>query len=123
MWEWGEYCYFRYENINSVDIAQVKKQELIFYFEFTYGAADIYGSLFETGNNGVILNNLPSQYRKDFKGIYSNQYLRIKLVPGIIKYTLDSVLVLGTIGPKNPSLRIASAASSTFEPPLAPILW
>ena len=94
--EEGEYCYFRYENINSPDIAQVNKQELIFYFEFTYGAADIYGSLFETGNNGFILNNLPSQYKKDFKSIYSNQYLRVDLKPGIPKYTLDSVLVLAT---------------------------
>jgi len=93
--EEGEYCYFRYENINSPDIAQVNKQELIFYFEFTYGAADIYGSLFETGNNGIILNNLPSEYKKDFKSIYSNHFLKIKLTPGTPKYTLDSVLVIG----------------------------
>ena len=63
----GEYCYFRYENINSPDIAEVNKQELIFYFEFTYGAADIFASLFETGNNGAILNSLPSQYKKILK--------------------------------------------------------
>ena len=92
----GEYCYFRYENINSPDIAEVNKQELIFYFEFTYGAADIFASLFETGNNGVIINSLPSQYRKDFKSTLSSQYLRIELTPGTQKYTLDSVLVLAT---------------------------
>ena len=92
----GDYCYFRYENINSPDIAEVNEQELIFYFEFTYGSADIYASLFENGNNGVILNNLPSQYKKDYKSLYSNQYLTIKLTPRTPKYTLDSVLVLGT---------------------------
>ena len=91
-----DYCYFRYENINSPDIAEVNKQELIFYFEFTYGAADIFASLFETENNGVIINSLPSQYRKDFKSTFSSQYLRIELNPGTPKYTLDSVLVLAT---------------------------
>ena len=92
----GDYCYFRYENIISPDIAEVNKQELIFYFEFTYGAAQILASLYETGNNGFILNNLPSQYRKDFKSTFSNQYLRIELTPDTPKYTLDSVLVLAT---------------------------
>ena len=94
--EKGDYCYFRYENIFSPEIAEVHEQELIFYFEFTYGEANIYASLFETGNNEVILNYLPTQYKKDYQSIFSNQYLRIKLTPGTPKYTLDSVLVLGT---------------------------
>ena len=94
--EEGEYCYYRYENINSPDIAKVNEQEFIFYFEFTYGDADIYASLFETGNNGVILNALPTTYKRDYKSEFSNQYLRIKLSPNTPKYTLDSVLVLGT---------------------------
>ena len=94
--EEGEYCYYRYENINSPDIAKVNEQEFIFYFEFTYGDADIYASLFETGNNGVILNALPTNYKRDYKSEFSNQYLRIKLQPNTPKYTLDSVLVLGT---------------------------
>ena len=92
----GDYCYFRYENINSPDIAEVNEQELIFYFEFTYGSADIYANLFETGNNGIILQKLPSIYNRDFRSLYSNQYLRISLNPANPKYTLDSVLVLGT---------------------------
>ena len=92
----GDFCYFRYENINSPEIAQVTEQDLIFYFEFTYGSADIYATLFETGNNGIILQNLPTQYKRDYKSIYSNQYLRVNLSPGTPKYTLDSVLVLGT---------------------------
>ena len=92
----GDFCYFRYENINSPEIAQITEQDLIFYFEFTYGTADIYASLFETGNNGIILQNLPTQYKRDYKSIFSNQYLRVHLTPGDSKYTLDSVLVLGT---------------------------
>ena len=92
----GDFCYFRYENINSPEIAQVTEQDLIFYFEFTYGSADIYASLFETGNNGIILQNLPTQYKRDYKSIFSNQYLRINLSPGDPKYSLDSVIVLGT---------------------------
>jgi len=92
----GDYCYFRYENINSPEISQITEQDLIFYFEFTYGSADIYASLFETGNNGIIMQSLPSQYKRDYKSIYSNQYLRVNLSPGDNKYTLDSVLVLAT---------------------------
>ena len=92
----GDYCYFRYENINSPDIAQVIEQELIFYFDFTYGTAEIFASLFENGNNGLIFQYLPNNYRRDYKSSYSNQYLRIKLKPGDKKYTLDSVLVLST---------------------------
>ena len=90
-----EYCYFRYENINSPNIAKVIEQEFIFYFEFTYGDADIYATLFETGNNGVILGALPTIFKKDYKSEFSNRYLRIKLSPNTRKYTLDSVLVLG----------------------------
>jgi len=93
--EEGEYCYYRYENINSLDVAKVIEQEFIFYFEFTYGDAEIYATLFETGNNGVILDSLPTQYKKDYKSEFSSQYLRIKLSPNTKKYTLDSVLVLG----------------------------
>ena len=68
----GDFCYFRYENINSPEIAQITEQDLIFYFEFTYGTADIYASLFETGNNGIILQNLPTKYKRDYKSIFSN---------------------------------------------------
>ena len=92
----GDYCYFRYENINSPEIAEVIEQELIFYFEFTYGTAEIFASLFENGNNGIIFQYLPNNYRRDYKSSYSNQYLRVKLNPGDKKYTLDSVLVLST---------------------------
>ena len=91
----GEFCYFRYENIISPEIAEVSPQELIFYFEFTYGSAQIYAKLFENGNNGIILKQLPTQTNKDYKSLYSNQFLRINLTPGMPKYSLDSVLVLG----------------------------
>ena len=90
----GDYCYFRYENINSPEIAQVIEQEMIFYFEFTYGAADIYATLFDNGNNGMIFQYLPNLYRKDYKSLYSEQFLRIKLKPGDPKYTLNSVIIL-----------------------------
>ena len=90
----GDYCYFRYENINSPDIAQVIEQEMIFYFEFTYGAADIYATLFDNGNNGMIFQYLPNVYRKDYKSLYSEQFLRIKLKPGDQKYTINSVIIL-----------------------------
>ena len=92
----GELCYFRYENINSPDIAQVIEQEMVFYFDFTYGSAEIYASLFQNGNNGIILQNLPTQYKKDYKSLYSNDYLKIHLLPDNKKYTLDSVIILTT---------------------------
>ena len=53
-----DYFYFRYENINSPNIVQVMEQEMIFYSEFTYGAADIYAILFDNGNNGIIFQYL-----------------------------------------------------------------
>ena len=92
----GDYCYFRYENIFSPQIAEIMEQEMVFYFEFTYGTAEIYASLFENGNNGIILKNLPNNYKNDYKSSYSNQFLKIKLKPGDKKYTLESVLVLAT---------------------------
>ena len=92
----GDFCYFRYENINSPEIADVIEKEMIFYFDFTYGGAEIYASLFENGNNGLILKSLPTSYRNDYKSSFSNDYLKIKLNPGKKKYTLDSVLILGT---------------------------
>ena len=90
----GDYCYFRYENINSPNIAQVMEQEMIFYSEFTYGAADIYATLFDNGNNGMIFQYLPNLYRKDYKSLSGDEFLRIKLTPGDKKYTLNSVIVL-----------------------------
>ena len=92
----GDVCYFRYENINYPDMVEPVEKDIIFYFEFTYGTADIYASLFDNGNNGYILQYLPSEYRKDYKSQFSNKYLRIKLLPGEPKYTLDSVIVLAT---------------------------
>ena len=92
----NQFCYFRYENINSPDIAQVMEQEMIFYFDFTYGSADIYATLYKDGNNGLILGNLPTSYKNDYRSSSSNEYLKIKLIPGKKEYTLDSVLVLGT---------------------------
>ena len=89
-------CYFRYENINSAYIAEPMEQEIVFYFDFTYGSADIYATLFEDGNIGKILKNLPSEYRRDYKTEFSNQYLKIKLAPGQPKYNLDSVIILAT---------------------------
>ena len=89
-------CYFRYENINSADIAEPMEQEMVFYFDFTYGSADIYAILFEDGNNGKILDHLPSEYRRDYRTQFSNQFLRIKLTPGQPKYDLDSVILLST---------------------------
>ena len=65
----GDFCYFRYENINSPQIAQFTEQDLVFYFEFTYGTADIYASLFETGNNGIILQNYIKEIIKVFSAI------------------------------------------------------
>ena len=92
----NDVCYFRYENINYQDMVEPVEKDIIFYFEFTYGTANIYASLFDNGNNGYILQNLPSEYRKDYQSQFSNQYLRIKLRPGDSKYTLDSVIVLAT---------------------------
>ena len=92
----GEYCYFRYENINSPYISQVIDQEMIFYFDFTYGSAEIYASLFPNGNNGIILQNLPTQLKIDYKSLYSNEYLKIHLIPNNKQYTLDSVIILAT---------------------------
>ena len=95
----GDYCYFRYENINSPDIADIIEQEMIFYADFTYGSADIYATLFEHGNNDLIIKTLSNRYYSyDFRSIYSNQYLKINLNPSLNnkKYTLDSVLILGT---------------------------
>ena len=92
----GDFCYFRYENINKMDISTLMKKELVFYFEFTYGSAQIFAKLFETGNNGQIINNLPSYFNSNYRSIYDGQYLKIDLSPGDDKYTFDSVLVLGT---------------------------
>ena len=92
----NDVCYFRYENLNSPEIAAPVEKEIIFYFEFTYGTANIYASLFDNGNNANILQSLPSEYRKDFMSEFSNKYLRIKLKPNDPKYTLDSVIVLAT---------------------------
>ena len=91
-----DFCYFRYENINAVDISSLMKKEMVFYFEFTYGSAQIYARLYDTGNNGYIIKNLPNSYNKDFKSNYGENFLKISLKPGDEKYTLDSVLVLGT---------------------------
>ena len=92
----NDICYFRYENINSPEIAEPMEQDIIFYFDFTYGSAYIYGMLYEDGNNGKIIDHLPNEYNKDYKADYSNQFLRIKLKPGEPKYTLESILVLAT---------------------------
>ena len=92
----GDFCYFRYENIHDVDIASLMQKDLVFYFDFTYGSAQIYANLYETGNNGFILKNLPDTYKRDFKSSFGDQYLKISLNPGDTKYTLDSVLLLGT---------------------------
>ena len=92
----GELCYFRYENINSPYISQVIDQEMVFYFDFTYGSAEIYALLYPSGNNGIILQNLPTQFKTDFKSLYSNDYLKIHLSPDNKKYTLDSVIILAT---------------------------
>ena len=92
----NDICYFRYENINSPEIKEIMPQEMIFYFEFTYGSANIYASVYEDGNNGKIIGNLPSEKSYDFKSQASNQFLRIKLKPQDKKYTLESVLVLAT---------------------------
>ena len=94
----GDYCYFRYENINSPDIADVMEQEMIFYADFTYGSADIYANLFEHGNNDLIMKSLSNRYSYDYRSSYSNQYLKINLNPSSNnkKYTIGSVLILGT---------------------------
>ena len=92
----GDFCYFRYENIHNVDIASLIKKDLVFYFDFTYGSAQIVANLYETGNNGIILKKLPETYNSDFKSSFSDEYLKISLNPGDEKYTLDSVLLLGT---------------------------
>ena len=93
----GDFCYFRYENINSPEIADVMEQEMIFYGDFTYGSAEIYANLFEHGNNDLIIKSLSNRYSYDYKSLYSNQYLKINLNPSLNnkKYTLDSVLILG----------------------------
>ena len=94
----GDFCYFRYENINSPDIVDVIDQEMIFYFDFTYGSAEIYANLFPHGNNDIIIKSLENKYFNDFKSLYSNDYIKIRLSPRLKnkKYTLDSVLILNT---------------------------
>ena len=93
----GDFCYFRYENIyNFMDISILMKKELVFYFEFTYGKAEIFADLYENGNNGYIINNLPDLYNSNYQSSYDDQYLKINLDPKEPKYTLDSVIVLGT---------------------------
>ena len=93
--EEGDICYFRYENIHNVDIANLMKKELVFYFEFTYGSAQIYANLFQNGNNGEIIKRLPKINNNDYKSSFNDQYLKIALTPGEDKYTIDSVLILG----------------------------
>ena len=93
----GDFCYFRYENINNIDIAFLIKRDLVFYFQFTYGSAQIFAKLYETGNNGFILKNLPKQNNKDYKSSFGEQYLKISLSPGDERYTLDNVLLFGTM--------------------------
>ena len=94
--EEGDFCYFRYEIINNMDIALLMKKELVFYFEFTYGNAQIFANLYETGNNGQIIKDLPNFFNSKFYSNYGEQYLKINLSPGDEKYTFDSVIVLGT---------------------------
>ena len=91
----GDFCYFRYENINNMNVLRLSKQEFVFYFDFTYGNAQIYANLYENGNNGYIIKNLPSIYHSDYTSNYGDQYLKIELKPRDNKYTLDSVLILG----------------------------
>lgn len=91
----GDLCYFRYEIIHDVDIISLMKKDLVFYFDFTYGSAQIFGNLYETGNNGFILKNLPNTFNRDYKSSFGEQYLKISLNPGDAKYTLDSVILLG----------------------------
>ena len=95
----GDFCYFRYENINSPDIADVIDQKMIFYFDFTYGSAEIYANLFSHGNNDEIIKSLNKRYIQDYKSLYSNQYLKIVLSPKLKnkKYTIDSVIILKTL--------------------------
>ena len=92
----GDFCYFRYENINSMENMEITDQEMIFYFEFTFGSAEIYANLFPNGNNGEIIESLKNNLKSDFKSSYTNDYLRIKLTSKEKKYTLDSVLILST---------------------------
>ena len=94
----GDICYFRYENINSAFIADVVEQEIVFYFDFTYGSAEISANLYPHGNNEIILNSLTKRQIPDFKSLLSNKYLKILLNPEFKnpKYTLDSILILTT---------------------------
>ena len=94
--EEGDFCYFKYENINYLENKEITDQEMIFYFEFTYGNAEIYANLFPNGNNGIIIDALKNNFRSDFQSSFSNEYLRIKLTSEEKKYTLDSVLILST---------------------------
>ena len=92
----GDFCYFRYENINNVEISTLLKKDLVFYFDFTYGSAQIYGKLYENGNTGTIVKNLPRIGNRDYRSSFGEQFLKISLTPGDPKYTLDSVLLLAT---------------------------
>ena len=50
-------CYFRYVNINSLEMPENMEQDIFFDFDFTYGSAYIYGMLFEDRNNGKIMEH------------------------------------------------------------------
>ena len=63
----GNFCYFRYENINSIENNEITDQEMIFYFDFTYGNAEIYANLFQNGNNEIIIDAFKNNIRSDFK--------------------------------------------------------
>ena len=94
----GDICYFRYENINSPFLADVMEQEIVFYFDFTYGSAEISANLYPHGNNEIILNSLTKRVTPDFKSLLSNKYLKVFLTPDFKnpKYTIDSILILTT---------------------------
>ena len=93
--EKNEICYFRYENINDASIKEVKDKEIIFYIEYTYGSGNIFATLFKTGDYESIMGNLPNIRKYEYINDNRYSYLRIKLERKNIKYTINSVIIVG----------------------------
>ena len=91
----NDFCYFRYENINSPTSQIINEQNIVFYTEYTYGSGSIFGKLYPNGNMEEIINNLPSLTNHDYFGNEYDEFLFASLNKQDPKYTFSSVVVVG----------------------------
>ena len=89
-------CYFRYGNINDLNIKKVGNNDIIFYVDYIFGSAELFGKLYSSGGNDKVFKDLPSKNNKDYFNNRNNNFIKVSLSENLSgnKYKFDSIIIV-----------------------------